>query len=100
MIVSFHPQKNTMAGEKKDLSNQPGKIAIISSGEISHPTLRNYLRHRQIPLAIANEFCRKVTFVLYGKKNTVLSAFKIQVVDVNYATIISKEAALPKNPLN
>ncbi|MBI1342126.1 MAG: DNA primase [Terrimonas sp.] len=69
IIVSFHPQKNTLAGEKKDLSNQSGKIVIVSTGEISHSTLRNYLHHRQIPLAIAKEFCQEIFFELYGKKH-------------------------------
>lgn len=68
-IVSFHPQKNTIAGEKKDHSNQAGKITIITNGEINHPILRNYLNQRQIPLNIANQFCREVTFELYGKKH-------------------------------
>lgn len=68
-IVPFHPQKNTIAGEKKDLYKQAGKITIVSSGEINHPTLRNYLNHRQIPLIIASQFCREVTFELYGKKH-------------------------------
>ncbi len=69
IIVSFHPQKNTVVGEKKDLSNQPGKVAIVSSGEISHSNLRSYLHHRHIPLPIAREFCQEVLFELYGKKH-------------------------------
>jgi len=70
--VSFHPHKNTLAGEKKNLANQPGKITIVSSGKISHSTLCDYLYHRQIPLAIANEFCQEVVFELYGKKHRVI----------------------------
>lgn len=68
-IVSFHPQKNTIAGEKKEHSNQSGRITIISSTEINNQTLRNYLRSRQIPLEIANQFCKEVKFELYGKKH-------------------------------
>ena len=67
--VSFHPPKNSIAGEKKGLSHQPGKITIISSDEIKNQTLRNYLQSRQIPLDIANQFCREVRFELYGKKH-------------------------------
>ena len=69
IIVSFHPPKNPMAGEKKEHSIQPGKITIISSAEINNQTLRNYLHGRQIPLEIARQFCREVRFELYGKKH-------------------------------
>lgn len=69
MNVSFHPPKTSIAGEKKELSNQPGKITIISSTEINNQTLRNYLRSRQIPLDIAHQFCKEVRFELYGKKH-------------------------------
>ncbi len=68
-LFSIHPQKNTLAGEKKELSNEPGKIAIISSREIRDPALRLYLHDRKIPLAIANQFCHEVVFELYGKKH-------------------------------
>ncbi len=67
--VSFHPQIKSIAGERKELSNQPGKITIISSTEIDNQTLRNYLQSRQIPLDIAKQFCREVRFELYGKKH-------------------------------
>ncbi len=69
IIASFHPPKNSIAGEKKEHSIQPGKITIISSTEINNQTLRNYLRSRQIPLDIANQFCREVRFELYDKKH-------------------------------
>lgn len=69
MIVSFHPQKNTIAGEKKELSNQSSKITIISSAEINNPTLQNYLQSRHIPLDIARQFCQEIRFELYGKKH-------------------------------
>jgi hypothetical protein len=67
--VSFHPLKTSIAGEKKELSNQSGKITIVSSAEINNQTLRNYLQSRQIPLDIANQFCKEVRFELYGKKH-------------------------------
>ncbi len=69
IIVSFHPPKNLVAGERKELSNQPGKITIVSSAEINNQTLRNYLQSRQIPLEIARQFCREIRFELYGKKH-------------------------------
>ena len=67
--VSFHPPKNSIAGEKKKLSNQSGKITIISSEDINNQTLRNYLQSRQILLDIAKQFCQEVSFELYGKKH-------------------------------
>lgn len=67
--VSFHPQIKSIAGERKELSTQPGKITIISSEAINSQTLRNYLQSRRIPLDIANQFCREIGFELYGKKH-------------------------------
>ncbi len=69
IIVSFHPPKNSIAGEKKEHLIQPEKITIISSAEINNQTLRNYLKSRQIPLDIAQQFCKEVKFELYGKKH-------------------------------
>jgi hypothetical protein len=67
--VSFHPPDNSIAGEKKKLFTQAGRIFIISTAEINNPTLQNYLSSRQIPLEIAKQFCQEVSFELYGKKH-------------------------------
>lgn len=67
--VSFHPHINSIAGEKKELSNQSSKITILGSSEINSHLLRSYLNSRQIPLEIANQFCREIRFELYGKKH-------------------------------
>jgi DNA primase len=66
---SFHPLSYKQAGEKKKPSHQAGKIRIISSREISNPALQEYLDARQIPLAIASQFCEEISFELYGKKH-------------------------------
>lgn len=71
-LFSFHPPHKAIAGEKKEFSNEPGKIIIISSGEIRDPSLRQYLHDRKIPLAIANQFCHEVVFELYSKKHIAL----------------------------
>lgn len=68
-LFSFHPHHKTIAGEKKEFSNEPGKITIISSSEIRDPILRQYLHDRKIPLTIANQFCHEVVFELYSKKH-------------------------------
>lgn len=69
LLFSFHPHENSIACEKKNFSNDPGKIIIVSSQEIRDPTLRQYLHDRKIPLAIANQYCHEVTFKLYSKKH-------------------------------
>lgn len=69
IIASFHPPKNSIAGEKKEHAIRSGKITIISSEEINNKTLRNYLQSRQIPLDIARQFCQEIKFDLYGRKH-------------------------------
>jgi CHC2 zinc finger/Toprim-like len=69
MIVSFHPQHFSLAGEKKQLQEQSGKINILSSDEITDSGLLKYLQERQIPVAIASQFCQQVCFELYNKKH-------------------------------
>jgi len=96
-IVFFHPQKNTIAGEKKETSNQPGKIAIMSSREISDPTLRNYLHKRQIPLAIANQFCSEVAFEIYNKKHLAIG-FKNNGGGYELRNEYFKGSSTPKEP--
>jgi len=65
---SFHPP--FLAGEKKDPGT--GKILILEDRRLSAPTLLNYLQKRQIPLKIAERFCREVDFLLYEKKYTAI----------------------------
>lgn len=95
--VSFHPQKNPIAGEKKEHSIQPGKITIISSAEINNQTLRNYLQSRQIPLDIAKQFCREVRFELYGKKHLAIG-FQNPAGGYELRNYYFKGSSTPKEP--
>jgi len=45
------------------------KITIIKSIPLQHPALLSYLKERRIPFSIANEYCKEVHFMLYGKPN-------------------------------
>lgn len=65
---SFHPP--TPAGEKKDSST--GKILILDDRRITAPALLGYLQKRNIPIKIAEQFCREVDFLLYEKKYTAI----------------------------
>ena len=67
--ISFHPH---VAGEKKKVSGDDGKIMVTDSRIISDPSLRKYLHERNIPVAIANRFCSEVDFELYNKKHTAI----------------------------
>ncbi len=74
ILVSFHPHRHSPADEKKETSQKAGKIQVISSADISDPALLQYLHAREIPLAIANQFCHEVTFELYGKKHRAIGS--------------------------
>ncbi len=67
--VSFHPQKNLAAGERKEYANRHGKVMITGDTVISNPVLKNYLAQRKIPLEIASKFCREISFEIDGKKH-------------------------------
>jgi len=65
---SFHPQP--LAGEKKDPAT--GKILILDDRRLTAEPLLRYLQNRKIPIAIAEQFCREVDFLLYDKKHTAI----------------------------
>ena len=65
---SFHPPLQSPAGEKKEDANLPGKIKILEDREINDLGLKQYLESRKIPLEIALQYCREVSFELHGKK--------------------------------
>lgn len=65
---SFHQQNNTQFSPV--LANEKGKIKINDAKEITSLPLQKYLRKRAIPVALANQFCREVTFEMDGKKLT------------------------------
>jgi hypothetical protein len=65
---SFQQPSFLPAVEKKETTEDGGKIKIISSNEISNLDLLHYLSQRKIPLSIAKEFCQEICFELYEKK--------------------------------
>ncbi|WP_276500978.1 CHC2 zinc finger domain-containing protein [Terrimonas pollutisoli] len=97
IIVSFHPLGYQPAGEKKKLSNEAGKIHVLSSREITDPILREYLNNRRIPLAIANQFCHEVAFELYGKKHLAIG-FKNDNGGYELRNAYFKGSSTPKEP--
>jgi len=61
-----HPVSFPGAGEKE-------KIVVVDAREsIKLLSLKEYLGFRQIPLQIANRFCKEVDFHLYDRKYTVI----------------------------
>lgn len=72
LTVSFPPQHNILACEKKEVLNRTGKIKIISDNEINNQCLKNYLHARKIPLDLARQYCREISFELHDKKHLVI----------------------------
>lgn len=60
----------SFAGEKK--AADQSKIIILDERDLVAKPLVNYLEKRQIPLNIAEQFCREIDFLLYGKKLTAI----------------------------
>jgi hypothetical protein len=97
MIVSFHPQQFPLAGEKKELVKETGRISIISSAAITDSGLLKYLKERQIPLAIAGQFCQQVCFELYNKKHLAIG-FKNDSGGYELRNHYFKGSSAPKRP--
>lgn len=69
---SFHPQtlSPAPAGEKKE---QPGgKIVILDTRPLQNKSLLDYIAERKISLPLAQQYCKEVDFLLYGKQQTVI----------------------------
>jgi CHC2 zinc finger/Toprim-like len=92
-IVSFRRQHFSLAGEKKELPEQPGKIKILSSDEITEPDLKE----RQIPITIASQFCQQVCFELYNKKRLAIG-FKNDNGGYELRNRYFKGSSTPKQP--
>jgi hypothetical protein len=58
------------AGEKKEPST--GKILILDEQPLASIPLLQYFQKRQIPIQIAERFCKQIDFLLYGKKHTAI----------------------------
>jgi hypothetical protein len=66
---SIQPLRHLSAGEKKALPDEKSKIKILNDSVIKNPMLNRYLADRKIPLAIAQAYCREITFELYDKRH-------------------------------
>ena len=61
----------SFADEKKETSSE-GKIIVLEARPLAEVSLLKYLEKRQIPLPIAEKFCKEIDFLLYGKTRTVI----------------------------
>ena len=61
----------SFADEKKEIPSE-GKIIVLEARSLAEISLLKYLEKRQIPLAIAEKFCKEIDFLLYGKTRTVI----------------------------
>jgi len=62
---------SSFADEKKDIPSE-NKIIVLEARPLAEISLLKYLEKRQIPLAIAEKFCKEIDFLLYGKIRTVI----------------------------
>ncbi len=65
---SFQPQNSAV--EKKGTSDS--KILITNIRTLASKPLLEYLQKRHIPIEIAEQFCKEIDFILYGKKHTAI----------------------------
>lgn len=63
---SFHRPAPHMPVRNSE--NPESKIKIVREGDLRSPALMQYLSDRKIVFSIAMEFCKEVTYELYGKK--------------------------------
>ncbi len=96
ILLSFHQPSKIVAGEKNEF-NREGKIRVIDAREIRDPSLRSYLYKRQIPLAIANQYCHEVCFELYGKRHLAIG-FKNENGGYELRNQYFKGSSTPKEP--
>ena len=61
----------SFADEKKETPSE-GKIIVLEARPLAEISLLKYLEKRQIPLDIAEQFCKEIDFLLYGKIRTVI----------------------------
>ncbi len=59
------------ADEKKE-TVYGGKIIILETRPLSEISLLKYLEKRNIPLVVAEKFCKEIDFSLYGKTKTAI----------------------------
>lgn len=90
--LSFQPPKIELP-EK----STPGKIKVISAGDITDQTLLNYLNSRKIPLSIASKYCQQVGFELNNKKQLAIG-FKNENGGYELRSYYFKGSSTPKEP--
>ena len=56
----------------KKETHSEGKIIVLEARPLAEISLLKYLEKRQIPLDIAEKFCKEIDFLLYGKIRTVI----------------------------
>jgi hypothetical protein len=70
---SFHQQKPSGHSASFSVAGEKEKIVVVDARQnIESLVLQNYLEHRQIPIDIANRYCKEVDFSLYDKTYTVI----------------------------
>ena len=69
--INLPPSFSSLADEKKEVSTE-GKIIVLSDKPLAETSLIKYLESRRISLDTANQFCKEIDFLLYGKTRTVI----------------------------
>lgn len=63
---SFHRPISLSSKENAEITES--KIEIISERTICSLALERYLTHRRIPIAVAKEYCKEITYQINGKE--------------------------------
>ena len=63
---SFH--QPISLSSKQNAENFESKIEVVSERNICSLSLERYLTHRRIPIAVAKEYCKEVTYQINGKE--------------------------------
>jgi hypothetical protein len=63
---SFHPP--TSLSSKERAENTETKIEVVNERTICSLALERYLTHRRIPIAIAKEYCKEITYRTNGNE--------------------------------
>lgn len=70
-FLSFHRHQIISqpppVGPAPDFSSEEKKIWVIGDAPITSPALVHYLEVRRIPLQLSQQFCREISYSLYGK---------------------------------
>jgi len=64
--LSFH--RPILSSLKENAENTESKIRVLSERSICSLALERYLTQRRIPIAIAKEYCKEITYQMNGKE--------------------------------